>query len=620
MAAGDILPGNWKISEEVIKGIASGKNSNSPYDGAKEGWLMGLHVEDMGFVFSSCRWCAGHENKGGSSENDNKNTDKVAPQWKDEARELAATFPAGMTAVGIFSASRQRCELLVQACQLKMIPVSIALVVVDDAVHCFHISADGTLGAPTPVTTFVDNVDWLVMNFKIPIRWHVPLSSLSEFSDRVQEKSRALKDKLWSSAANLFIKSNGALICDSNASHNLDAVTVFRNEVSVGKQGSKGGIKGKVEKVSSNLPLSIELLYRESSGGNTGTLPVVAMSNGSMQSVNILLEVNVLAYSHPQMPADRLCHAIKTNATAQLDVLVDKLLESGVEGLQSSNKRQLKFFHFKPLLVNVPFTALFSIKSEDDEDNDMLKQRAMLHFKLNLKKNRPLFRVNQAWNMWEIGQKERLRNPHVNAKRKPITGGQVYLTEGVYDYHHYMQDKFNDNGWGCAYRSLQTIVSWFVLQGYKQRSVPSIPDIQKMCVTNDVRKSNFVGSKEWIGSMEVGWALQWCFPELDLQIKYITSVMGSDIVSKSRELAEHFQKNGTPVMIGGNNLAHTILGIDFNEKTGEVQHLILDPHYTGPENLRTVLDKGWCGWKDLNFWNPHVTYNMCLPQRPMDIY
>jgi len=24
-----------------------------------------------------------------------------------------------------------------------------------------------------------------------------------------------------------------------------------------------------------------------------------------------------------------------------------------------------------------------------------------------------------------------------------------------------MQDKFDDNGWGCAYRSFQTIVSWF---------------------------------------------------------------------------------------------------------------------------------------------------------------
>jgi len=28
----------------------------------------------------------------------------------------------------------------------------------------------------------------------------------------------------------------------------------------------------------------------------------------------------------------------------------------------------------------------------------------------------------------------------------------IHLIQGSYDYHHYMQDKFDDNGWGCAYR------------------------------------------------------------------------------------------------------------------------------------------------------------------------
>lgn len=41
-------------------------------------------------------------------------------------------------------------------------------------------------------------------------------------------------------------------------------------------------------------------------------------------------------------------------------------------------------------------------------------------------------------------------------------------------------------------------------------------------------------------------------------------------------------------MMGGGNLAFTILGIDWNENTGEVKFLILDPHYTGAEDLRQV--------------------------------
>ena len=42
---------------------------------------------------------------------------------------------------------------------------------------------------------------------------------------------------------------------------------------------------------------------------------------------------------------------------------------------------------------------------------------------------------------------------------------------------------------------------------------------------------------------------------------------------------------------GGGVLAHTILGVDWNEATGYVKFLILDPHYTGADDLRTIQDK-----------------------------
>jgi hypothetical protein len=58
------------------------------------------------------------------------------------------------------------------------------------------------------------------------------------------------------------------------------------------------------------------------------------------------------------------------------------------------------------------------------------------------------------------------------AAAAPGIGGQLYLVDGAYEYYHYMQDKFNDAGWGCAYRSLQTIVSWFRLQKYTSKPVP----------------------------------------------------------------------------------------------------------------------------------------------------
>jgi hypothetical protein len=66
----------------------------------------------------------------------------------------------------------------------------------------------------------------------------------------------------------------------------------------------------------------------------------------------------------------------------------------------------------------------------------------------------------------------------------------------------------------------------------------------------------------------------------------------------------------------GNNLAHTILGVSFNEQTGAIKWLVLDPHYTGGDSISTVVDKGWCGWKGPEFWKANVPYNLCLPIRP----
>lgn len=42
---------------------------------------------------------------------------------------------------------------------------------------------------------------------------------------------------------------------------------------------------------------------------------------------------------------------------------------------------------------------------------------------------------------------------------------------------------------------------------------------------------------------------------------------------------------------GGGVLAHTILGVAWNEITGHIRFLILDPHYTGAEDLHIILEK-----------------------------
>ena len=44
-------------------------------------------------------------------------------------------------------------------------------------------------------------------------------------------------------------------------------------------------------------------------------------------------------------------------------------------------------------------------------------------------------------------------------------------------------------------------------------------------------------------------------------------------------------------LLGGGMYAHTILGIEYNEQTGQVKYLILDPHYTGPDVIKQVIER-----------------------------
>ena len=136
-----------------------------------------------------------------------------------------------------------------------------------------------------------------------------------------------------------------------------------------------------------------------------------------------------------------------------------------------------------------------------------------------------------------------------------------------------MQDNFNDNGWGCAYRSFQTIFSWFKIQSYTQKPVPTHREIQQVTIwfifitilfSHNVNNGNilkalvdmgdkskeFVGSSKWIGSMEISFCLN---QMLNVECKILSVSKGSEIADKARELQYHFETEGSPVMIGSKN-------------------------------------------------------------------
>ncbi|EFJ10451.1 hypothetical protein SELMODRAFT_128044 [Selaginella moellendorffii] len=203
-----------------------------------------------------------------------------------------------------------------------------------------------------------------------------------------------------------------------------------------------------------------------------------------------------------------------------------------------------------------------------------------------------------------------------------VSGGEVSVIDGSYEYYHYLQDRMDDKGWGCAYRSLQTIMSWFRLQHYTSMKEPSHREIQATLVEIGDKEPSFVGSQEWIGAIELSFVLD---KLLGVTSKILSVRSGADLPEKCRELAAHFDTQGTPVMIGGGVLAYTLLGVDYNEFTGESAFLILDPHYTGGEDLKTIRSGGWCGWKKAvsdtgrEFFLRNKFYNLLLPQRPQAV-
>uniref|UniRef100_A0A0N4VGA4 Ufm1-specific protease n=1 Tax=Enterobius vermicularis TaxID=51028 RepID=A0A0N4VGA4_ENTVE len=239
--------------------------------------------------------------------------------------------------------------------------------------------------------------------------------------------------------------------------------------------------------------------------------------------------------------------------------------------------------------------------------------RLKLHRIFNLSLDRPRLRPSQS--LFSLKDSRFLRNPHEKITNyKPV--GHVSLVKGSYDYHHYMQEGFDDCGWGCAYRSLQTIWSWFNYQGFTEKPVPTHQIIQQSLVDCGDKSSSFVGSRHWIGSTELGFCLN---NMLGIESRIITTNSGSEVADNVRQLAVHFETAGTPVMIGGGQLAHTILGVDFNPDTGDCAFLVLDPHYTGEDLIQPVLSKGWCGWKTPGFWKPEYFYNLLLPTPPSNI-
>ncbi|XP_059442922.1 probable Ufm1-specific protease isoform X2 [Corylus avellana] len=370
--------------------------------------------------------------------------------------------------------------------------------------------------------------------------------------------------------------------------------------------------------------IQVSVLLNSSEKSLNSTAPVAeyipALEETRLLVVNFKLEV--LCYASKEIPV--------MYAVSKLIIpgLVDQLnsMKNAILPNLLTEHCQLCPYHFNPPGVLHPITVIYEL-SYGETEMKQVEIRKSLHLRLGLPSDRPLLRIANALDLSTTEDSARsgpirsalLKDVHIGIPTSGVQGGVVSLIQGSYEYYHYLQDGFNDSGWGCAYRSLQTIISWFRLQHYTFIDVPSHREIQQSLVEIGDKDPSFIGSREWIGAIELSFVLD---KLLGVSCKVINVTSGAELPERCRELALHFENQGTPIMIGGGVLAYTLLGVDYNEASGDCAFLILDPHYTGNDDLKKIVNGGWCGWKKAvdskgrSFFLHDKFYNLLCPQRP----
>jgi len=346
--------------------------------------------------------------------------------------------------------------------------------------------------------------------------------------------------------------------------------------------------------------------------------PLLTWQAGPCSSAHATLDA--LCYAAPEQPLAAALRELAAALRAQAGAAAAALRRGAPGGCVPSATL------FAPPGLAHPIAAMYALlpaSGTADADVALAPARAALHARWGLPRDVPLLRLARALpSSGPLAATSastdggRLRDPHLQAPASGVAGASAHTVRGSYLYFHYGQDRFDDAGWGCAYRSCQTLVSWLRLQGHTAAAVPSHGDIQRALVAMGDKEPPFVGSRQWIGAIELMYVLMASY---DVDCKMLTVPAGAAVGEHVRALAAHFDAQGTPVMIGGGVLAYTLLGVDWNERTGEAAFLILDPHYVGAEDAAAIVP-AWCGWRRAqDVFVADAFYNFLCPQRPTAI-
>ena len=307
----------------------------------------------------------------------------------------------------------------------------------------------------------------------------------------------------------------------------------------------------------------------------------------------------------------------------------------------SARHQSFRSFHFLP--PSFPHPLVITFPTDGDEE-ELTAMRAQWHRRFSLQAARPLLRPINALQLRSSSASSvsasflsllsshpslrgKLLSPHLAVapptSSSPSSRLRLHLSSSPYLYYHY---ESHDTGWGCAYRTAQTIVSAIMLcalpsfsssSASASASPPFLPSISAM--QSMLRITN---PKGWIGAVEVAAVLE---QHAHTQCRILHLPDGADAAERSfnSQLASYFDSEGGIAMIGGGVLAYGLAGLASEEdEAGRVEcsYLIVDPHYTGEDDLQAVLRGGWVGWRRrADVFLPGQFYNLCLPCMPNSV-
>lgn len=294
----------------------------------------------------------------------------------------------------------------------------------------------------------LENIEYEVISEEILYRqfFYARLLSYIEVAIDLNEKSiksQFLDVRKKLASGNVIFQLNENIFFDANNVIGMGQEAVMMDLLDVVLKARKqdDGKKSKKDQTPTNFTtVNINCLLKKSDENGKNRR---AMLNFVLERNKILvpIKIDTLAALH-----------IGTSNIALYDILVEslcrtlRLIEENVLD-QLKHHEQLSIpstFHFKPENFGHFYTCIYADSIADD-DKQLQAFRRELHQQLGIPITRPVFRRTN--NYCFSVQNTLLVNPHVGLKSSVI-GGKQSLVQGKYTYHHYMQDNFNDDGWG----------------------------------------------------------------------------------------------------------------------------------------------------------------------------